>query len=68
MSRGRLEVPDLDDRTWQDIVDEVRALIPHYAKEWTDHNPSDPGMALVELFAYLVEGLIYRLNLSLIHI
>jgi predicted phage baseplate assembly protein len=62
LSRGRLEAPNLDDRTWQDIVDEARALIPRYAPEWTDHNPSDPGMALVELFAYLVEGLIYRLN------
>jgi uncharacterized phage protein gp47/JayE len=62
VSRGRLEAPDLDDRTWQDLVDEARALIPRYAPEWTDHNPSDPGMALVELFAYLVEGLIYRLN------
>lgn len=62
MSRGRLESPNLDDRTWQEIVDQARALIPRYAPEWTDHNPSDPGMALVELFAWMVEGLIYRLN------
>ncbi len=62
MARGRLEPPNLDDRTWQDIVDQARALIPTYAPEWTDHNPSDPGIALIELFAWLVEGLIYRLN------
>ncbi|MCB0165981.1 MAG: hypothetical protein KDI79_17235, partial [Anaerolineae bacterium] len=62
MSRGRLVAPNLDDRTWQDIVNEARALIPTYAPEWTDHNPSDLGMALIELFAWLVEGMIYRLN------
>ena len=62
MSRGRLVPPNLDDRTWQDIVNQARALIPKYAPEWTDHNPSDPGIALIELFAWIVESMIYRLN------
>lgn len=62
MPNGRLIAPNLDDRTWQDIVDEARLLIPKYAPEWTDHNPSDPGITLIELFAWLVEGMIYRLN------
>lgn len=62
MSRGRLEPPNLDDRTWRDIVDQARALIPQYAPEWKDCGPSDPGMALIELFAWMVEGMIYRLN------
>jgi hypothetical protein len=61
-ARGRLVPPNLDDRTWQDLVDEARALIPKYAPQWTDHNPSDIGIALVELFAWLVEGLTFRLN------
>jgi hypothetical protein len=60
--RGRLVAPNLDDRDWSALVDEARALIPRYAPQWTDHNPSDIGITLVELFAYLVEGLIYRLN------
>lgn len=60
--RGRIPLPNLDDRTWQDLVDEARALIPKYAPQWTDHNPSDLGITLVELFAFLVEGLTYRLN------
>ncbi|HET7187591.1 MAG TPA: baseplate J/gp47 family protein [Gemmatimonadaceae bacterium] len=60
--RGRLVPPDLDDRQWTDLVAEARALIPTYAPQWTDHNPSDVGMTLVELFAWLVEGMIYRLN------
>jgi len=62
MARGRLDPPNLDDRKWQDIVDQAKALIPTYAPEWTDHNPSDLGIALIELFAWLVEGLTYRLN------
>jgi predicted phage baseplate assembly protein len=62
MADGRLVPPNLDDRTWQDLVNEVRGLIPKYAPQWTDHNPSDLGMTLVELFAWLVEGMIYRLN------
>ena len=60
--RGRILPPDLDDRTWQDLVDELRALIPQYAPAWTDHNPSDIGITLIELFAWLAESLIYRLN------
>lgn len=62
MARGRLAPPDLDDRKWQDLVNQARDLIPIYAPEWTDHNPSDLGMTLVELFAWLVEGMIFRLN------
>ncbi|SNS15149.1 putative baseplate assembly protein [Geodermatophilus saharensis] len=61
-ARGRIVPPDLDDRTWQDLVDQMHALIPRYAPAWTDHNPSDIGVALIELFAWLAEGVIYRLN------
>jgi predicted phage baseplate assembly protein len=61
-SRGRIVPPNLDDRTWQDLVNEMTALIPAYAPQWTDLNPSDLGMSLIELFAWLAEGVIYRLN------
>lgn len=54
--------PVIDDRTFQQIVDEVRKRIPRYCPEWTDHNVSDPGITLVELFAWMTELLIYRLN------
>lgn len=62
--RGRIVPPNLDDRTWQDLVDDMRSLIPQYAPAgtWTDQNPSDIGITLIELFAWLVEGLTYRLN------
>ena len=57
-----LPMPNLDDRRFQDLVDEAKRRIPHYCPEWTDHNVSDPGVTLIELFAWLTETLIYRLN------
>jgi predicted phage baseplate assembly protein len=54
--------PVLDDRRFQDIVDEAKRLIPHYCPEWTDHNVSDPGVALLELMAWMTEMLLYRVN------
>ena len=54
-----LPLPDLDDRTFADLVAEAR-LIRTYQPEWTNYNPSDPGITLVELFAWLAEMLIYR--------
>ncbi|MGE0058787.1 MAG: putative baseplate assembly protein, partial [Dehalococcoidia bacterium] len=52
----------LDLRDFQDIVDEARRLIPRYCPEWTDHNVSDPGITLVELFAWMTEMILYQLN------
>ena len=57
-----LPAPNLDDRTFQDIVDEAKRLIPHYTPEWTNHNVSDPGVALIELFAWMSEMVLYRVN------
>ncbi len=57
-----LPLPILDDRRFQDIVDEAKRRIPRYVPEWTDHNVSDPGVALIELFAWMSEMIIYRLN------
>ncbi|MDQ6522156.1 putative baseplate assembly protein [Nocardioides sp. LHD-245] len=57
-----LPTPSLDDRTFQDIVDEAKRLIPLYCPEWTNHNVSDPGVALIELFAWMSEMVLYRVN------
>jgi hypothetical protein len=57
-----LPIPNLDDRTFNDLINEARALIPVYDKDWTNHNPSDPGITLVELFAWLIEMVIYRVD------
>jgi hypothetical protein len=55
-------LPNLDNRRWRDLVEEGRTLIPRYAPEWTDHNLHDPGITLVDLFAWLAEMAQYRLN------
>ncbi len=57
-----LPLPNLDTRTWADLVAEARALIPRYAGAWTDHNIHDPGITVIELLAWLVEQQIYRVN------
>lgn len=57
-----LQAPILDDRTFAQIVAEAKTLIPRYTREWTDFNESDPGITLVQLFAWMTEMLIYRLN------
>src|SRR5687767_693137 len=54
--------PKLDDRTFDDIVAEALALIPRYAPDWTNHNPSDPGITLLELAAWMTDLILYRLN------
>jgi hypothetical protein len=57
-----LPVPVLDDRSYQQLRDELVRRIPAYAPEWTDHNASDPGITLIELFAFLGENLLFRFN------
>lgn len=57
-----LPSPKLDDRTFQSLVDDAKRRIPLYCPEWTDHNVSDPGIMLVELFAWMTELMLYRTN------
>jgi predicted phage baseplate assembly protein len=57
-----LLLPNLDDRTWADLVSEATSLIPVYGPEWTDQNYSDPGITLIELCAWIAEMDIYQLN------
>lgn len=59
-----LPEPILDDLRFQkDLVDEARRRIIRYCPEWTDYNLSDPGITLIELFAWMTEMITYRLNL-----
>jgi len=57
-----IPVPKLDDRTYADIVSEAMRLIPRYCPDWTNHNPSDPGITILELTAWMTELILYRLN------
>jgi len=58
----RLPEIQLDDRRFQDLVSEARTKITRACPEWTEHNVSDPGITLIELFAWMTEMTIYRLN------
>ena len=57
-----IKPPNLDDRRAKDIVREARALIPQYTPEWTNLGDTDPGITLVQLFAWMTEMTIFRLN------
>src|SRR5262245_393797 len=57
-----IPAPKLDDRTYADIVAEAMRLNPRDCPEWTNHNPSDPGITIVELMAWMTELILYRLN------
>ncbi|VTU20044.1 hypothetical protein H4CHR_00506 [Variovorax sp. PBS-H4] len=53
----------LDDLTWTGMVDAIRArIVANSRGQWTMHGPSDTGVALLELFAYLFEQRIYWLD------
>src|SRR5438132_11591465 len=52
----------LDDRNFQELVNEARLRITRTCPEWTEHNVSDPGITLIELFAWMTDMLIYRVN------
>ena len=62
-------LPSIDDRQYDDIVAEIRTRVARYAPEWrpgdsawTDVNDNDPGVTMAQVFAWLADMLIYRLN------
>jgi Baseplate J-like protein len=58
-----LKIPALDERSYQQLVDESLARIPAHTPGWTNFNASDPGVTLIQLFSFLTESLLYRANL-----
>jgi hypothetical protein len=57
-----LPLPNLDDRSYDDLVEQARSLISVECPEWTDHNPSDTGIILIELLAWLTEMTLYQVD------
>ncbi|WP_127792226.1 putative baseplate assembly protein [Agromyces sp. LHK192] len=57
-----LPTPNLDDRRFQDLVDDAKRLVALRCPEWSDHNVSDPGVTIIEAFAFMTDELLYRLN------
>ena len=54
--------PALDDRQFEDLVQEVLARVPAHTPEWVPQQ-GDPGRTLIELFAWLADTILYRANL-----
>jgi hypothetical protein len=57
-----ITLPDLDTKTYQDIVDEMLASIPNYTDKWTNYNLSDPGITILEMLCWIAEATLYRIN------
>ncbi len=58
-----LELPVLDDRTYEQLLEDAKRRIPSHTPEWTNFDvESDPGITLVQLFAFLTDNLLYRAN------
>ncbi len=57
-----LNARNLDDQTYEQIVDNAEGRLPWVCPEWTNHNASDPGITLLELMAWYKELQQYHLN------
>lgn len=57
-----LQIPDLDDVTYEQLLQGAVHKIPLLTKEWTDFNRHDPGITTLETYAWLVDMLNYYMN------
>ena len=58
-----LQQLQLDNFTWAEMVTSIRRRIPAASSgEWTLHAPVDPGVTLLELFAYMLEQRVFWLD------
>lgn len=57
-----LKFPDLAARTYKDILDEMVSSIPRYSEKWTNFNPSDPGITILEILAWIFDTNFYMIN------
>ncbi|MBS1824046.1 MAG: hypothetical protein JST93_01880 [Acidobacteria bacterium] len=55
-----IQIPSIDDLSYEQLVDALRRQIPPGL--WTDHNPSDPGIMLMEQLCWIGEMVLYRMN------
>ena len=57
-----ITLPKIDDRRYDDILGEALGRVSVHTPEWTNFHRSDPGVTLIEVFAFLTETLLYRAN------
>ncbi|MCA1582891.1 MAG: hypothetical protein LC796_16185 [Acidobacteria bacterium] len=56
--------PRLDHPVLEALAADVRLALRTHVPDWTDSNDSDPGTTLLEVMAFLAEGLTFRADLS----
>jgi len=54
--------PSIDDTTFEKILSDAIKRIPQYSELWTDHNISDPGITILDLFSWLADIQAYSLD------
>lgn len=57
-----IQLPDLAEKNYADLMDEMLESIPRYCDRWTNFNPSDPGITILELLSWVSEMTLYRIN------
>ena len=57
-----IDIPALDDKSYTELFEAAEKRLPAYDDGWTDYNPSDPGIVLLELFAFLTDTYTYQLD------
>ncbi len=57
-----LPPPEIDTRTWRELMDEALRRNAVHTPEWTNQSDADPGITLLQLFAFMSESIIYRTN------
>lgn len=57
-----LLTPNLDDRSFEALLQSAKDKVRSSCSAWTDLSPGDPGIVLLEAFSFLTETTIYRLN------
>lgn len=58
-----IKPPALDDLDFESLQADLLARIPAHTPEWTAPRDGDPGVTLLQLFAWLGDNLLYRANL-----
>lgn len=57
-----LKARNLDDQTYEEIVQAAEGRLPWLCPVWTDHNAHDPGITILELMAWYKELQQYHMN------
>ena len=61
--RVSITVPEIESRTFEQILDETLARIPVHNPEYTNfYSESDPGRTILQLFAFMAENIAFVCN------